>query len=216
APLRRHAADVPARARRRRRVHPHRLGPPPPPWRPRPCRARARQQTGAGRALRVRFVLIAGEPSIIYTDPATDPYTNGNPAAMREENQANLTAVVGTPNFDIGHVFGTAGGGIATIPGICLAAHKARGATGIANPVGDPFYIDYVSHELGHQTGANHSFNGTTSFCGPSRNAATAGGPGSGSTIMSYSGLCTTEDVQFFSDDAFHTGSLGEISNNLQ
>lgn len=168
------------------------------------------------RDLAVRFVLIADEPLIIYTDPATDPYTNGMPAVMREENQANLTAVIGTPNFDIGHVFGTAGGGIATIPGVCLAAHKARGATGIANPVGDPFYIDYVSHELGHQSGANHSFNGTTSFCGPSRNAATAWEPGSGSTIMSYSGLCAAEDVQFFSDAYFHAGSQVEISNNVQ
>lgn len=167
------------------------------------------------RELAVRFVLVANETLLVYTNPATDPYTNGSPALMREENQANVTAVIGTANFDLGHVFGTGGGGIATIPGICLAAHKARGATGLADPTGDPFYVDYVSHELGHQMGANHSFNGTSGFCGPSRNASTAWEPGSGSTIMSYSGLCAGEDVQVFSDDVFHVGSLTEISNNL-
>jgi reprolysin-like metallo-peptidase family M12B len=167
------------------------------------------------RELAVRFVLVANENLLIYTDGATDPYTNGVPASMREENQANVTAVIGTPNFDLGHVFGTGGGGIATIPGICLAAHKARGATGLADPTGDPFYVDYVSHELGHQMGANHSFNGTSGSCGPSRNASTAWETGSGSTIMSYSGLCAAENVQTFSDDVFHVGSLTEISNNL-
>jgi hypothetical protein len=35
------------------------------------------------RELAVRLVLIAGEPLIIYTDPATDPYTNGAPTSPR-------------------------------------------------------------------------------------------------------------------------------------
>jgi hypothetical protein len=134
---------------------------------------------------------------------------------MREENQANLDAVIGTANYDIGHVFGTGGGGIAVIGGVCLAAHKGRAATGIANPVGDPFYVDYVSHEIGHHFGSNHTFNGTTGFCGGNRHAATAWEPGSGSTIMAYSGLCGIEDVQFYSDDYFHVGSLIEMSNFL-
>jgi hypothetical protein len=167
------------------------------------------------RDIAVRLTLIAHEPLIIYTDPATDPYTNGDPAAMREQNQANLDAVIGSPNYDIGHVFGTAGGGIAVIGGVCLAPHKGRAATGRPDPIGDPFFVDYVSHEIGHHFGSNHSFNGTTGFCGASRNAATAWEPGSGSTIMSYSGLCGIEDVQFLSDDSFHVGSLIEMSNFL-
>jgi hypothetical protein len=167
------------------------------------------------RDIAVRLTLIADEPLIIYTDGETDPYTNGVPAVMREENQANLDAVIGSPNYDIGHVFGTGGGGIAVIGGVCLNPHKGRAATGLANPIGDPFYVDYVSHEIGHHFGSNHSFNGTTLFCGPNRHAPTAWEPGSGSTIMSYSGLCDNEDVQFFSDDYFHVGNQIEMSNFL-
>ena len=167
------------------------------------------------REVAVRLTLIAQEPLIIYTDPVTDPYTDGDPAVMREENQANLDAVIGSPNYDIGHVFGTGGGGIAVIGGVCLNPHKGRAATGLSDPIGDPFYVDYVSHEIGHHFGSNHTFNGTTEFCGPNRWTPTAWEPGSGSTIMSYSGLCSLEDVQIFSDDYFHVGSQIEMSNFL-
>jgi reprolysin-like metallo-peptidase family M12B len=167
------------------------------------------------REVAVRLLLIAQEPLIIYTDPDTDPYTDGQPAVMREENQANLDAVIGSPNYDIGHVFGTGGGGIAVIGGVCINPQKGRAATGLGDPTGDPFYVDYVSHEIGHHLGANHSFNGTTEFCGPNRWPPSAREPGSGSTIMSYSGLCLLEDVQFYSDDYYHVGSQIEISNFL-
>jgi hypothetical protein len=167
------------------------------------------------REVAVRLVLIAQEPLLVYTDPDTDPYTNGQPAVMREENQANLDAVIGSPNYDIGHVFGTGGGGIAVIGGVCINPQKGRAATGIGNPTGDPFYVDYVSHEIGHHFGANHSFNGSSGFCGANRWPPSAWEPGSGSTIMSYSGLCVIEDVQIDSDDYFHVGSQIEITNFL-
>ncbi|MFK8055423.1 MAG: reprolysin-like metallopeptidase [Saprospiraceae bacterium] len=159
------------------------------------------------RDMGITLELIARNDELIYFNGATDPYTNGSAGLMINESQATIDAVVGSAVYDLGHLFGTAGAGLAQLRSVC-GNSKARGITGIGNPTGDFFYIDYVAHEIGHQFGATHTFYNS---CSGNRTQATAFEPGSGSTIMAYAGICAP-NVQNRSSDLFHAASLAQMS----
>ncbi|HAE31940.1 MAG TPA: hypothetical protein DCF89_12555, partial [Flavobacteriales bacterium] len=161
------------------------------------------------RDMAITMTIIANNDLIIFTNSGSDPYTNGSPGNMINENQTEIDNTIGSSNYDIGHVFGTNSGGLAGLGVVCSNGNKARGVTGSANPVGDPFDIDYVAHETGHQFGANHTQNNSCN-----RNNATAMEPGSASTIMGYAGICAP-NVQSNSDDHFHGVSLEEMHNEI-
>lgn len=157
----------------------------------------------------ITMVIVPNNNSLIYTTAATDPYTNGATGTMINQNQTNVDAVIGSANYDIGHVFGTNSGGLAGLGVVCTGGQKARGVTGSGAPIGDPFDIDYVAHEMGHQFGGNHTQNNNCNSVAAARRE-----PGSASTIMGYAGICAP-NVQNNSDDYFHGYNLQEISNEI-
>jgi len=181
------------------------------------------------RDLAVKLVLIANTNAVIYTDAATDPYSDASKGTSEDKSDGNdywskelqstLTTVIGDANYDIGHLFGASGGGgnAACIGCVCNSPTpsnvigKGSGYTSPSNnkPQGDTFDIDFVAHEMGHQLGANHTF----SFDGTERTGMNVE-PGSGSTIMGYAGI-TNYDVQDNSDDYFAYTSIWQIQSNL-
>lgn len=167
-----------------------------------------------GRDFAIRFELIDNTDTLFNFDAQTDPYTNGNTSAMINENPTALNNKIPFSSYDIGHVLGTNAGGLAQIQSIC-GGNKARGVTSAGGIDGDEFYVDYVAHEMGHQLGSNHTFNNCSGFAGGNENPGTAYEPGSGSTIMSYSGICGPNNILFDSDPYYQVSSLQEITHYM-
>ena len=162
--------------------------------------------------LSITMELVSGT-EIIYTDPDTDPYS-GN---YNSEVQADLTSNIGEENYDIGHLFayGSNNGNAGCIGCICVNGSKGSAFTshGFLSDDGefltDYFDIDYVSHEMGHQFGAYHSFAFNNEGSGSNVE------PGSGSTIMGYAGITGPDDVQPHSDPYFNYKSIEDISDYI-
>jgi hypothetical protein len=159
------------------------------------------------QTLAITMEIIPNNDLLIFLNPSTDPYTNNNGSTMLGQNQTTCDNNIGSANYDIGHVFSTGGGGIASLQSVCSSTRKAQGVTGSPTPRNDPFDVDYVSHEIGHQFGGNHT---QSNSC--QRNISTSMEPGSASTIMGYAGICSP-NVQSRSDDHFHGVSIQEIGS---
>ncbi len=161
------------------------------------------------KEIAITMEIIANNHLLIYLDPATDPFS-GTDSELLTQTTANTNSVIGTANFDIGHLFSQgSNSGVAYKGVICNNGFKAGGVTGNAAPMGDPFDVDYVAHEMGHQYGADHTQNNNCN-----RVNATAVEPGSASTILGYAGICAP-NVQSNSDAYFHGISLGQMGTHV-
>lgn len=169
-----------------------------------------------GQELSVDFVLVDDNDQLIFPDPGTDPFAKKDEDAMLDENQRVTDRIIGRARYDIGHVVSARGGGLAMLASVCDPYSKAQGMTGSEDPDGDPYWVDYVAHELGHQMGGNHTFNSPLGACNGNRDADSAYELGSGISIMGYAGICGRDNLAEHSIPYFHARSLYEIASNIE
>ncbi|MFO0832678.1 MAG: M12 family metallo-peptidase [Phycisphaerales bacterium] len=183
----------------------------------------------------VRFVLVANNDLLAFYDPATDPYPNADPNCTIDPaadcsspylniNTSVINGIIGSANYDIGHVMTRVRGGVAYLSSVCTN-NKGGGVSGI--PRGgelDPLAATVVMHEVGHQFGATHTFNGVLGRCGGNITGSSAWEPGGGSTLLAYPGACpvggpygtgTTDNLVQYADVYFHSGSLLQMRTFL-
>ncbi|MFC0603351.1 immunoglobulin-like domain-containing protein [Winogradskyella pulchriflava] len=160
----------------------------------------------------VTLQLIANTDDVIYTSTSSDPYGNST-SGYNSQLQSTLTSQIGESNYDVGHLFANLqnNGNAGCIGCVCVNNQKGSGWTSHTTPEGDPFDVDYVAHELGHQFGANH----TWTF-GGNEGTNVQFEPGSGSTIMGYAGITGSTDVQQNSDPYFHAASIEQVTDYIK
>ena len=165
--------------------------------------------------LGVTLQLVDDNDQLIFTNAATDPFNNDSQDGYL--NQTVTDNRIGSANYDIGHIVNTNGGGLAVLGALCWDGYKADGITGSGSPTNDAFWVDFVAHELGHQFGANHTFNATTGSCGGgNRESEAAYEVGAGTTIMSYAGICGEQNITGQVDDYYHVHSLNEMAAEIE
>jgi subtilisin-like proprotein convertase family protein len=163
--------------------------------------------------LAIQFQLVENNDAVVFADPLTDPFAgNDDAGTLIDESQEQIDLLIGTENYDVGHTLSTGAGGLAGLGVVCREGNKASGVTGSSTPEDDFFNVDYVAHELGHQFAADHTWNGSNGGCGPQqRGPDSAYEPGSGSSIMSYAGLCGADNIASAVDALFHHQSFDQI-----
>lgn len=152
----------------------------------------------------IRLELIDNNDEIIYLDSNTDPFEDTIDSFTNPVLQQTIDSVIGSANYDIGHLFsGTGGGGNAgAIGSVCNSASKGSAWSASGSPRGNSF-VNLVAHEMGHQIGANHTFSFSSEGTGVNVE------PASGSTIMSYAGT-GSDDMAFYADNYYHKVSIAQ------
>lgn len=165
--------------------------------------------------LSVRMILVDRNDELISLDPDQDLFTDtSNGGAMLSINTVVINNIIGADAYDIGHVFNTSCnvGGIASLSSMCSGI-KGNAVTCLASNNLN-YYVNVTAHEMGHQMSAQHTFN----LCnGNNESSGNGYEPGSGTTIMSYSGLCGSQNVETgIGDNYYHNASLTQIYDHLR
>ena len=176
----------------------------------------------------VKFLLVDNTENLIFFDPATDPFDiNALASTLTGINQSTVDLAIGTANYDVAHLFqqgacfsvnddGNIGPFLAGQAGgrVCTANGKARGIicfTGSVISVAD----NTMTHEMAHQFASGHTWNNCPGIQSQYASSS-AFEPGSGSTIMSYSGSCGNQNINSFGINYFNIGSIVEVTEYSQ
>jgi len=183
------------------------------------------------RDLAISFVL--DSRVTLYNDPQSDPFIpieEGDDRVFQAGRVIN--SLYALDQYDIGHVLHNhsdsndfAGGGVAWLGSACddsvdyESALKAYGWSGhFSNQEND--FIRLFAHEIGHQFGAAHTFNGSgEGACDDQHSFYSGYEIGSGTTIMSYNGLCSSDQNISIQDDSersyFNVANLYQIIDHV-
>ncbi|MBT8230908.1 MAG: hypothetical protein KJO50_11655, partial [Bacteroidia bacterium] len=178
--------------------------------------------------LAVEFVMASGSPRV-ESDPNNDPFIPDQMGGQGRTIQAQnaISAVFPDFRYDVGHVFhthqtgdGWSSGGLAGLGVVCNDDRKASAWSGSFSNNTNGF-IQLAAHEFGHQFNATHTFNGSDGLACDEGNHPdnTAYEIGSGTTIMSYNGLCAADQNIPSSgvlDNYFHVNSLDLMVNYME
>lgn len=164
------------------------------------------------RDLGVELTLVS-TTALVYSNPNNDPFDVDNPDNLPIDAHEACVSALGNSGFDVGHLViwenigGAAGFGV-----VCKSIEKGEGYSG-SDQSTVTLWVDYVSHELGHQFGSEHNF--VSELCGTSVDGFRYE-PGEGSSIMAYAGVCGG-DAQYSdgSDPFFHRASIEQIQSFL-
>ena len=152
----------------------------------------------------IRLELIGNNDEVIYLDSATDPFDDTIDSITNVVLQSTLDSVIGSANYDIGHLFSGIGGGgnAGAIGAVCNPNYKGSAWSASTRPRGNSF-VNLIAHEMGHQIGANHTFSFGSEGTGVNVE------PASGSTIMSYAGT-GSDDMAYYADNYYHKVSIAQ------
>jgi hypothetical protein len=162
------------------------------------------------RDISLRLQLVANNDALYKYTPGEAPFEDNSVGSLLAENTPYTNSIISGANYGYGHIVTQAnGGGVAYLRASC-GGTKAGGATSRNTPEGDPFDIDYVAHEMGHNFGGNHTQNNDCNY------SSSAGmEPGSARSIMGYAGICSP-NVQTNSDAYFHGRSIEEMTTHFE
>ncbi|MEM9885796.1 MAG: reprolysin-like metallopeptidase [Bacteroidota bacterium] len=160
----------------------------------------------------IRFLLVDDTEKVIFFDAVGDPFPNArNGGQILSINTQVLNNNIGSNNYDVGHAFTLACdglGGVASLASVCGdnkgAATTCHFSSSVAFVAAGTF-----AHEVGHQFSASHSWHNCPGS--EDQRPSTSYEPGSGSTIMSYSGGCGNQNLSGGRDAYFHGGNIEQM-----